>query len=343
MGLGFGRAVHLPAFRLLAPLGVEVVALCSTDEARSRTAAATAGVPAAYGDWRRLVDDPGVDLVVVATPPAAHAAPALATIAAGKALLCEKPLAATLPEAEQIAAAAAAPGVVAAVSFGYRTLPAIAAARRLLESGELGAGESLDIDWRLGTRRALPPGTPPSWKDDALSGGGALHSHGVHMLDLAVLLLGPVTRVRAKLEGRASAAGRSDDACTIHLEHAAGGQTRIAVTLVAQDSHGHHITLSGSHGRVILASAPGEHVRGFGARLERPGEAPRLLDPGPPEWSAPAGLDGRVEPVAATAAALLGELRGGPRTAPAIADGLVAQRLLEAVAASSETGGWKAP
>ena len=87
VGTGFGRAVHIPAFRRVA--GVELAGVASRDSQRAQAVAAEAGIPHAFECWQDLVDSPDVDVISVATPPAAHASIVLAATQAGK--LVSKP------------------------------------------------------------------------------------------------------------------------------------------------------------------------------------------------------------------------------------------------------------
>src|SRR2546426_11499220 len=156
IGRSFGADVHAPAWELA---GARVIAVVGRD------------------GWRDAVADESVDIVSVVTPPATHAEVALAALADGKAVFCEKPLAASLADAEKVAAAGGRTGV----NFSYRALPAFERFREL-------ADEDLDVLWTVGSR--LRPG-PASWKDDPKQGGGALAAYGVHALDYAVWIHGP--------------------------------------------------------------------------------------------------------------------------------------------------------
>lgn len=270
VGLGFGRAVHLPGWRLVD--GVEVVG------ARGR-------------DWRGLLDE--VDVVSVATPPATHAEVALAALAAGKGVLCEKPLAATVAEAEELAAAAG--DRATAVNFSYRALPGFRRFRELADG-------DLTVTWTVGSR--LSPG-PPSWKDEALAGGGALAAYGVHALDYAVWMLGPAEVVSARIEG-------PENAFDAELAHESGRRTYLRVSMVS--SQRLHRLEAGGH--VLENRDLDDPVGAF------------ALDGAPtPALAVPAGDDPRVGPFAVHAAGLVGR----DAATPTFADGLAAQRLLEAV------------
>src|SRR6185312_7481075 len=129
-----GRAFDLP-------LALEQTALAGRDADRVERAARSWGWASAETDWRRLVERDDIDLIDIATPGALHVEIALAALAAGKHVLCEKPLANTLAEAQEMAAAAqdaAARGVLSMVGFNYRRTPALALARDLIAQGRLG-------------------------------------------------------------------------------------------------------------------------------------------------------------------------------------------------------------
>jgi predicted dehydrogenase len=339
IGLGFGRSVHLPAFRLLAPLGVEVVALCSRNLDGARAVATDAGITLACDDWRQLIANPDVDLVSVATPPGTHFAPAFAALAAGKAVLCEKPLALDTGEAERLVQAAETSGRPAAVNFSYRALPAFAAARDALAAQAVGPIRLAEVSWHVGTR--LAPHTTRSWKDDAHAGGGALASYGVHALDYLTWLLGPVERLFARLDHRTSGDGTSDDSCVILLDHAGGTRSSITVSLASAAERVHRIVFRGERGRLVIENTdPLDPVRPFGTRIELVGHPPHQLPMPEVRWLAPTDVDGRIEPLAAHAAALVEALRGARATFPTFADGLAAQRLMTAAISSDRDGAW---
>lgn len=144
----------------------------------------------------------GAEAVIVSTPPASHHELALAAFAAGKHVLCEKPLAAWPGEARDILAAAAAAGRIVATGFNQRYFPALAELQRLVGAGDLGdlryvkayAGHRGDGEFR------------ESWMGDAEAiGGGTLMDNGIHIVDLVQRLLGDV----AAVQGRVSPPGAS--------------------------------------------------------------------------------------------------------------------------------------
>ena len=112
--------------------------LCDTPLERAEAMAGQLGFARATDDWRALVADPEVELVSITTPNRLHREMALAALAAGKHVWCEKPLALTLGEAEEMAAAAEAAGVATMVGYNYLRNPAFAHAQRLVEDGAIG-------------------------------------------------------------------------------------------------------------------------------------------------------------------------------------------------------------
>lgn len=191
VGHGFMGAAHSQAWRT-APrffdLAVEpeMAVVVGRDPDRTEAARAKYGWQAASTDWRAVVADPEIDVVDIVSPGSSHVEVAIAALEAGKHVLCEKPLANTVEEAEAMASAAAtarARGVRAMVGFSYRRVPAIAFARQLVEAGRLGTVRQVRAlylqDW------LADEGGPMTWRlDKALAGSGSLGDIGAHAIDL---------------------------------------------------------------------------------------------------------------------------------------------------------------
>jgi predicted dehydrogenase len=132
-------------------------------------------------DWRRIVERPDVDAVVVATPNGYLAEIAIGALEAGKHVLVEKPMGRNLAEAERIRAAACAAARIVKIGFNHRYHPAIVEARRRVRDGVI--GEIINIRCRYG--HGGRPGYEREWRGDrALAGGGELTDQGVHVVDL---------------------------------------------------------------------------------------------------------------------------------------------------------------
>jgi predicted dehydrogenase len=208
IGYGFMGKAHAQAWRNAArffdlPLRPELTALCGRSEAAVESAAGTYGFAGWQTDWRELIARDDIDVVDICTPGDSHAEIAIAALGAGKHVLCEKPLANTVPQAREMVAAAdraAARGRHAMVGFNYRRVPALALARRLIADGRLGTLYQVRAqylqDW------IVDPQFPLVWRLRAeQAGSGALGDLGAHSIDLAQHLTGRrITGVSALLE-----------------------------------------------------------------------------------------------------------------------------------------------
>ncbi|KOX19839.1 MULTISPECIES: Gfo/Idh/MocA family protein [unclassified Streptomyces] len=208
IGYAFMGAAHSQGWRTVGrafdlPLRPVLAAVAGRDAGAVRAAARRHGWAAAETDWRALIARDDVHLVDVCTPGDSHAEIAVAALEAGKHVLCEKPLANSVAEAEAMAAAAARAGErgqVAMVGFNYRRVPALAHARRLVAEGRLGALRHVRLtylqDW------LVDPGFPLTWRlEREHAGSGALGDLGAHIVDLAQYLAGePLVGVSAQLE-----------------------------------------------------------------------------------------------------------------------------------------------
>jgi predicted dehydrogenase len=171
--------------------------LCATTEEGAAQKARAYGFKRSTGDWRRLVEDSAVEAIVIASPQSTHKEIALAAIELGKPVLCEKPMGASVSEAQIMTEAAERAGVVNMVGFNYVRTPATQYARKLIADGEIG-----DVHWFRGehTEDFLADATAPAnWRtrDRATGTMGDLSSH---MINCAIALLGPIATVNADIE-----------------------------------------------------------------------------------------------------------------------------------------------
>ncbi|SDF08216.1 Predicted dehydrogenase [Blastococcus aurantiacus] len=208
IGYAFMGAAHSHAWRTAPhffdlPLRPDLTVLAGRNQAAVTEAAAKLGWSSTETDWRRVLERDDVDLVDVCTPGDTHAEIAIAALEAGKHVLCEKPLANNVAEAEAMAdaaAKAAARGVRSMVGFTYRRVPAIGLARQLVAEGRLGQIRHVRAqylqDW------IADPSAPMSWRlDKQKAGSGALGDIGAHIVDLTQHITGQtLTGVSALLE-----------------------------------------------------------------------------------------------------------------------------------------------
>ncbi|WP_284740845.1 Gfo/Idh/MocA family protein [Amycolatopsis sp. RTGN1] len=199
VGHAFMGAVHSHAWRSVhrffdPPLVPRLAVLAGRDETRAKAAAERFGWEAVETDWRKLIARDDVGLVDICTPGDSHAEIAIAALEAGKHVLCEKPLANSVAEAEAMAEAARKArerGVRAMVAFNYRRVPALAHARKLVESGALGEIRHVRSvylqDW------LSDPQSPMTWRlRKESAGSGALGDLGAHIVDAAQFVTGEV-------------------------------------------------------------------------------------------------------------------------------------------------------
>jgi predicted dehydrogenase len=202
IGAGFMGKAHslayaaMPMFFWPAPAVPRRAVIAEVTDELAREAAARYGYERSTGDWRRVIEDPDVDLVDIAVPNDAHPEIAIAAARAGKHVLCEKPLARTAEEARAMRDAVVAAGVTHMVAFNYRRTPAVALARRLIDEGAIGAVRSFRgtylQDW------SNDPDLPLSWRfRKDVAGSGALGDIATHAIDFARHLVGEVEAVSA--------------------------------------------------------------------------------------------------------------------------------------------------
>jgi predicted dehydrogenase len=159
-------------------------------------------------DWRRVVDRPDVDVVVVATPNGYLREIAVAALERGKHVLVEKPMGRTVAEAEEMKAAACTAGRVLKVGFNHRYHPAIAAARQRVAAGDVGAVINIRCRYGHGGR----PGYEREWRGNrGLAGGGELLDQGVHVVDLVHWFAGVPDRAFAALQTAVWPLGELED------------------------------------------------------------------------------------------------------------------------------------
>jgi predicted dehydrogenase len=175
-----------------------LVAMSGRDPERVARAAAAYGVATWTADWRELVGRPDVDIVDICTPPGTHAEIAAAAAAAGKAVISEKPLAVTYEQAANALAAVRRAGVLNAVGFNYRRLPAVSLMKRMVDEGAVGKVRLLRASWL--SDEFADPTTPYDWRFDRSMGGSTIADLGSHLIDMALWLVGGIAEVSGQSE-----------------------------------------------------------------------------------------------------------------------------------------------
>ena len=172
----------------------EVVAICGRNHDRTHAVANQFDIPAIYTDYRELCVQSDIEAVTIVTPNAFHADQAITALRNGRHVLCEKPLAKTLGEAQAMLETALASGKVHHVNFPYRHLYGVQELRRRVQAGDIGdpyllrvqydGWKGLHPEWRIGWRES-----------QAMAGGGELYDHGSHLFDIARFLFGRIDQV----------------------------------------------------------------------------------------------------------------------------------------------------
>jgi len=259
IGTGFARTTQLPAFA--AAEGARLVAVASGRRENAERVAREFGVAHVADDWRGVVARDDVDLVSVVTPPATHAEMATAALAAGKAVLCEKPLAMNADETDRMRQAARASGLLAHVDHELRFLPSRRRMRELIRGGEIGEVRHAKFSFRADSR--ADAGRAWDWWSDAGAGGGVLGAIGSHAVDTLHWLVGArVSQVSAELTthvaarpdaGGAARPVTTDDEALLLLHFAAGGGAGratglVSLSMVEAGGYGHAVEVFGTEG-----------------------------------------------------------------------------------------------
>lgn len=322
VGIGFGQAVIVPAFR--RDPRATVAAICASTTERAESVAKRCGIARAFGDWRALADSVEIEAIAIAVPPALQPEIALAAMRAGKHVFCEKPLALTLAASRRLAVAAEASGVANTVDFEFAELPAWRCVKDLVRSGDIGAVREVSWIWRVETR----PRPPDSWKADPAAGAGAIGGFAVHALYLAEWILGPAVAVEA---ARITSGSQLDTWLALQ----SGASLSLSVATDAYLGTGHRVELYGDTGTIVVENSGLDHARGFAVTLGRRSDRTAARVPLEPDDS---DGDGRIAPVASLANRFLDAIVYGTTVRPAIADGVRVAALMQAIEDAARTG-----
>lgn len=344
-GLGFGEKVHLPALRD-CPL-TEPVALWHPRRARLDQAAADHGLPV-YDDFEALLAAPGIDALVIATPPGPRFDLARQALLAGKHLLLEKPVAAATEQVRELQRLALAQRRCVAVDFEYRAVPLFQQLAALLREGVLGEPWLIRFDWLMSSR--ADASRPHSWYSEVAAGGGVLGSLGTHAFDILHWLVGPTLDLDARLSTAiperplADGSGRlvrgdAEDIALIQmqLQDSAGRAVpaQLSLASVCRAGRGCWLELYGSDGTLVLGSDnQADYVHGFQLWHARAGEPLRPLaaDPAlafPRTWG-----DGRIAPVRRLISWWAEAIAAGRPMLPGLAEAVASQHCCDLARAS---------
>lgn len=258
IGGGWPDRIQIPVFRIG---GLTPQAIASARRENAERVANRHNLPEVFDHWQELVTSDSVDIVSICTPPALHAEIAAAALAAGKHVICEKPTALHVREAEaMLAAAQAAPGQLAIMDHELRFHPQRLQMRQMIKEGYVGSVLQARFD-RLGGER-LDPAQPWSWWSDAEQGGGMLGALGSHLIDLARWMIGRIESLTAQLQighlyrtephsGQQQQV-TADDHADLLLRFANGAMGKITVSGITPGGYGMSILVVGTNGALML-------------------------------------------------------------------------------------------
>ncbi|MEW2431399.1 Gfo/Idh/MocA family oxidoreductase [Micromonospora sp. NPDC047644] len=375
VGYAFMGAAHSQAWRTVnrvfdLPTRARMALICGRDTAKVADAADTLGWDAYTTDWRDLINRDDIDVVDICTPGDSHAEIALAALAAGKHVLCEKPLANSVEEARAMTAAAdvaRAAGVRSMCGFNYRRVPAVTMMRQLVADGRLGVIRHVRAtylqDW------IVDPQFPLVWrlqKDRA--GSGALGDIGAHIIDLTQFVTGQrisgvsaVTEtfvkerplpaessgLAASVDGHAAPTGTvTVDDAAVFVARLDGGAlaTYEASRFATGRKNALRVEINGSLGSVVFdlerlnelefydATRPAVE-QGFNRILVTEGEHPYMS-----AWWPPGHIIGYEHSFTHEMRDFIEAVATGVDPTPSFADALQVQLVLDAVARSAELG-----
>lgn len=372
IGHGFMGAAHSQGWRTAPrffdlPRGVDLALVTGRRADAAAAAAQKWGWAESSDDWRTAIARDDIDVVDIVTPGDSHAEIAIAALEAGKHVLCEKPLANTVEEAEAMAAAAEkafARGVVAMVGFTYRRVPAVGLARQLVAEGRLGTIQQVRAaylqDW------LADPEAPLTWRMKKESAGsGALGDIGAHAIDLSEYVTGmrlasvsgtveTLVRTRPVLASSSGLGGTAgtergevtvDDSAYLIGRYDSGVLGTFEATRFATGrKNALRLEVSGTDGALAFdfedmnalrfydATAP-EGRQGF-TRIQ----ATEAVHPYVAAWWPPGHILGYEHGFTHQVVDLVQAIADGTQPTPSFADGLHVQRALAAVEASAAAG-----
>ena len=365
IGCGFMAKTHSNAYANVAhffdvPYVPVLKTVCDLNAERAEAFAAKWGYENVETDWRKVVADPAIDLIDICLPNNMHAEVAIAAAEAGKAVVSEKPLARTAAEAEPMVAAVEKAGVPNFVSFNYRRIPAVALAKRIIDSGKLGKifhyRANFLQDWTINAD--VPQGGKDTWRLNVKeAGSGVTGDLLAHCIDLAIWQNGPVKDITALTEtfvkerknavtGQMEPVG-IDDACTFLCRFANGSLGNFESTRYARghkalftfEINGEHASIKWDlhdlHRLQYFDHRDEGTVRGWRSIHVSDGDQPFMG-----KWWVPGLAIGYGESFIHQLKEFLDGIASGVPAGPTFRDALETSRVCDAVLASAASGQW---
>ncbi|MCG7393115.1 Gfo/Idh/MocA family oxidoreductase [Microvirga sp. ACRRW] len=359
IGTGYMGKCHALAWNAVASVFGDVprprlAMLAEASQDLAERKARELGFERATGDWRKLVNDPEIDVVSITTPNAFHPEMAIAALEAGKHVWCEKPMATKLADAERMLAAAQASGKVAALGYNYIQNPAMRLIRRLLDKGQIGDVSHVRIE--MDEDFMADPEELFYWKSEASSGHGALDDFGVHALSLTSVLFGDVSRVCCHMakpykDRPVKSGGRRPvetyDIASVLIELKNGASGLVALNRSAWGRKGRiFVQIFGSKGTIVFDQERMNEVQVYAADGARETQGFRtiLIGPQHPPYDkfipAPGHGLGFNDLKVIECRELMRRIAGEAAHLITFEDGIRIERIVDAMAKSAHEGRW---
>ena len=366
IGTGFMGRTHSNGYKRVGDFFPKLAyrpvlqAVCSRNLEKVTDFAQQWGYASVETDWQALIARDDIDAIDICTPNEWHAEIALAAAAAGKMILCEKPLARTLPEAEAMVAAVEKTGVRNTVWYNYRRLPAVTLAKQIIDSGQLGRifhyRANFLQDWTINANLSQGGG---NWRMDVASAGsGVTGDLLAHCIDTALWLNGSIRDVSAVTEtfikervheqtGELTAVG-IDDACLFHCHFENGSLGLFESTRYARGHKAlYTFEINGEHASIrwdlhdlnrmeYFDHRDASALRGWRSIHVTDGEHPYLS-----QWWVPGLGLGYEHSFVHQVADFLKSLETDDACHPTFFDALQTQRVCQAVLDSAATRSWQ--
>ena len=363
IGSGFMGRAHAIALHGVAPTfgadyAVECTILADHPIDRAQKAADSLRFQRASGDWRELVADPSIDVIDICTPNYLHAEMALAAVAAGKHVYCEKPLALDIKQSIAVTEAAQRAGVCNAVGFNYICNPMMQVAREMILAGEI--GEIVNFRGSYLEDYMGDPRVPFSWRcERRYAGAGALADLGSHLINMAHFLLGPIARVsgvtRTVHKQRQQPDGtvrnvENEDVAQALVEFNSGVPGTMEISRIATGYKcGLAVQIQGSRGTLVFDQERMNELKLYRTddASGRRGFRTILAGPEHPDYAAFCPASGHGLGIndlkVIEVRNLIRAIRTRSSASPDFAEGLRVQKVMTAVELAAQQGGWIVP
>lgn len=365
LGYGFMGRMHTFAHKTMGlyynppPMDCRLKVVCEVSDELARAAMEAGEFERCTTDLREVVEAEGVDLVHVCTPNREHFPALAAAIEAGKHIYVDKPVTATLAEAEKVAGTLGGYRGRAQVALQFRFYPATMKARQLIEEGFLGPVTHFRAAYLHSG--SVDPGRAVNWKSTAAAGGGVIRDLGSHVIDLLWHLIGPfrsaccVSRIWAAQRPSLDAPGTMmkidvEDAALILLRGAAGAFGSVDVSKIATGTEDElRFEIHGRHGAIRFNSMQPNYLEIYDGRPEdgalggrgwqQIASVHRYPAPGG-KFPGPKFPVGWVRGHVHSLQSLLAAIADGTEPHPSLAEGIHLQRVLEAIRRADESQRW---